>query len=113
MLWRRRGLDPDAFSDTTVEVGLLLATHASMAVAAHISSDQAANLEKALESNRDIGVAMGMLMAQHKLTRTNAFDLLRVTSQHTNRKINDLAAEVGDTGVLPYPPGRRRPPRES
>ena len=57
-------------------------------------------LSGALTSNRDIGVPMGVLMQRHKLTREQAFDLLRVASQNGNRKLRDLAVEVGDTGEL-------------
>jgi AmiR/NasT family two-component response regulator len=45
-------------------------------------------------------VAMGILMQQHRLTRAQAFDLLRVASQDTNRKLADVAMDVADTGVL-------------
>jgi ANTAR domain len=39
----------------------------------------------------------------HKLTREQAFDLLRIASQNSNLKIRDVAEEVGDTGTLPCP----------
>ncbi|HEY2205513.1 MAG TPA: GAF and ANTAR domain-containing protein [Pseudonocardia sp.] len=91
----------DAFDDASLQVGLLLATHGSMALAAQLSSVRARHLERALQTSRDIGVAVGVLMAQHKLTREQAFDLLRIVSQNTNRKINDVALEVAETGALP------------
>ena len=65
-----------------------------------IARDRAENLRHALESNREIGVAVGVLMHQHRITREQAFDLLRVASQDTNRKLADVAADVADTGVL-------------
>lgn len=91
---------PAAFDDTALHLGLLLATHSALAVAAQRNATQAEHLRRALDSNRDIGVAMGILMARYRLTRTEAFDLLRVASQHTNRKLADIAAELGDTGTL-------------
>ena len=39
-------------------------------------------------------------MHQHRFTRQEAFDVLRVASQNSNRKLADLAAEVADTGTL-------------
>jgi hypothetical protein len=51
-------LQPDAFDETARTVGLLLATHGALAVAA-------------------------------------------IASQHGNRKVADLAADVADTGQLP------------
>ena len=89
-----------AFDDTALRIGLLLATHGALLVAATLSRDRADHLQRALASSRDIGVAIGVLMATHKLSREQAFDLLRVASQHTNRKISDIAVDVGDTGHL-------------
>jgi hypothetical protein len=91
---------PDAFSPAAVGTGLLLATHAAALVAAQLNRDKVENLEHALATSRDIGVAMGVLMARYRLSREQAIDLLRITSQRSNRKLRDIAVEVGDTGVL-------------
>jgi hypothetical protein len=91
---------PAAFDDHAVGMGLVLATHASLILSETIARDRADNLTRALESNREIGVAMGILMHQHRLTRDQAFDLLRVASQDSNRKLADVAADVADTGEL-------------
>ena len=93
----------DAFDETSVTTGLLLATHGALALSALRRGDTAAHLARALESNREIGVAMGVLMAQHKITREQAFNLLRITSQHTHRKLSQVAADVADTGTLELP----------
>jgi hypothetical protein len=93
----------DAFDETAQTVGTLLATHGALAISAAAARERAAQLQQALASNRDIGVAMGVLMSQHKITRSQAFDLLRVASQNTNRKLADIAVEVGDTGALNLP----------
>jgi DNA-binding response OmpR family regulator len=65
------------------------------------AEDKAANLEKALASNRQIGAAMGILMARLQLTPDLAFDLLRKESQNGHRKLRDIAEEVMMTGELP------------
>jgi signal transduction histidine kinase/DNA-binding response OmpR family regulator/PAS domain-containing protein len=65
------------------------------------AEDKVANLEQALASNRQIGAAMGILMARLKLTDEQAFDLLRKTSQNRHRKLRDIAEEVTMTGELP------------
>lgn len=91
---------PDAFDDEAVAMGLVLSTHGSLLVTAMLARDRASNLLKALESNREIGVAMGILMQRHHLTRDQAFDVLRVASQDSNRKLVDVAADVADTGIL-------------
>lgn len=59
------------------------------------------NLERALCHSRDIGAAIGILMWSQKLTRNEAFELLRMASMQTNRKVHVLALEVLETGALP------------
>ena len=97
----------NAFDDRNLAEGLLLVTHAAQAVSAAHLRDRAYNLERALASNRDIGTAIGVLMAQHKLTREQAFDLLRIASQNTNRKLRDVAQDVIDTGTVDVTPHSR------
>ncbi len=63
------------------------------------------HLELALSSNREIGVAVGVLMANHKLTDEQAFDLLSRVSQRTNRKLRVIAVEVARAGMLELPDG--------
>jgi hypothetical protein len=60
-----------------------------------------AELRTAVASNREIGVAIGVLMSGCKITEVRAFDLLRVTSQAGNRKLREIAAAVVATGILP------------
>jgi len=98
------------FDERAELLGLMLATHGAMAITVSANRAEVDNLHKALLSSREIGVAMGVLMARHRVTREEAFALLRMTSQDTNRKLRDVALEVSDTGVLP-PMGRGRPAR--
>ena len=91
---------PDAFDEHAIGTGLVLSTHASLLVSTALARGRASNLLRALESNREIGVAMGILMHRHQLTREQAFDVLRVASQDSNRKLVDVATEVADTGTL-------------
>ena len=91
---------PDAFDETSVNTGLVLATHASLLITAMLARDRADHLARALKSNREIGVAMGILMQRHRLTREQAFDILCIASQDANRKLADIATEVADTGIL-------------
>jgi hypothetical protein len=61
---------------------------------------RAVNLEAALESNREIGIAVGVLMSLHKVTKEHAFDVLRAASQRTHRKLRDVAVDVTETGSI-------------
>jgi hypothetical protein len=91
---------PDAFAADAVTIGLLLAVHGAVAVTAATTREEASNLRRALENSREIGVAMGVLMNTHSLTRTQAFDLLRIASQRSNHKLHDIATRVADTGTI-------------
>ena len=95
-----------AFDDESQIFGLLLATHGALGIAAARAREQAVNLRVALDSRTEIGIAMGILMNQHKINRANAFTLLRISSQHVGRKLHDVATDVSDTGVLPLPHDR-------
>lgn len=78
-----------------------LATHCAIALTRAAEREQNEHLRTVLESNRDIGVAMGVIMALHKVSKDQAFDALRLASQHTHRKLAVIAREVAETGELP------------
>ncbi|MGY1813792.1 GAF and ANTAR domain-containing protein [Blastococcus sp. SYSU D00820] len=103
-LYSRR---PHAFDlDASLPLLSVLTTYAALALWGGRMSQQAANLKAALASSREIGIAQGVLMERHKVTREEAFGLLSRASQHGNRKLRDVAAEVADTGEFPLPPPR-------
>ena len=95
---------PDAFGGQSSAVGTVLATHAAIALSAAQEHHRAAELEGALQSNREVGMAMGVLMGRGGLTQDEAFAILRGASQHLHRKLRDVATEVVDTGRLPERP---------
>jgi signal transduction histidine kinase/DNA-binding response OmpR family regulator len=61
-------------------------------------------LRRALQSNRTTGTAVGIVMTRYELNAELAFQVLKRTSQQSNRKLNDIAAEVVRTGALPDAP---------
>ncbi len=75
-----------------------LALLAHRAVALRLERD---NLRVALETNRTISAAVGILMALRHLVYDDAFDLLVTVSQNHNRKLRDVAEAVIRTGLLP------------
>lgn len=93
-----------AFDEDSETVGTLVATHGALVITAATAREQTAQLEQALVNSRRIGMAMGVLMATHKIAQDQAFTLLRIVSQNTNRKIADIATDVLDTGILDLPP---------
>lgn len=102
---------PQFFSDEAlVDIGGVLADHAGIALEAARATDRADNLQVALESNRKIGMAIGILMAEHRITEQQAFDLLRTASQRNHVKLRDIADRVVLTGEAPsWPNAARRP----
>jgi hypothetical protein len=97
-LYSRRA---DAFGDASEAIGMLLATHGALAVAQTAAREKADNLMLALKTSREIGVAMGILMQKYKITRDDAFNLLRMASQAMHRKLAEIATHVAETGELP------------
>ncbi len=91
----------DAFDEHARAVGAILAAHAAVAITTARERDRVDDLETALRSNREIGMAMGIVMARGNCTSEQAFDLLRGASQHLNIKLRDIAIEVVDTGEIP------------
>jgi response regulator NasT len=51
-------------------------------------------LQAALDAERDINVAIGITMAQQRLSRQQAFEQLRKTARTQRRKLAELAAEI-------------------
>ena len=58
------------------------------------------NLHVALNTCRQIGIAMGILMATTKVTEDDAFAILVKVSQRAGRKLRDIAAVVAETGTF-------------
>jgi GAF domain-containing protein len=90
----------NAFDSSDRNVAMLLATHGALAVTAARAQGEVQHLNRALQSNRQIGIAIGILMASLTVTQDQAFSLLRVASQSGHRKLSDVARDVVDTGSL-------------
>jgi hypothetical protein len=96
-----------AFDSNQYPAAYLCGAALGLALTALHQRERADHLRIALGTNRQIGTAMGILMARHRCSAEEAFTALRVTSQHLHRKLRDIADEVVYTGMLP----NRRPPR--
>nr|WP_296774268.1 GAF and ANTAR domain-containing protein [Rhodococcus sp. (in: high G+C Gram-positive bacteria)] len=85
---------PGLFDADTADKAIMLTAFAAVTVSAIISGEEADTLRRGLESNREIGKAIGLLMAMHDVDDDQAFDMLRKTSQDMNVKIAALAQSV-------------------
>jgi GAF domain-containing protein len=98
---------PGRFDDYDESVAMLLAAHAAIAIQGHKVE---AGLRTAPSSRDVIGQAKGILMERYKLTDRQAFTMLVTASQHTNRKLRDVAEELTATGELTTPSREPDPP---
>ncbi|MEH0843356.1 GAF and ANTAR domain-containing protein [Micromonospora sp. CPCC 205711] len=89
---------PHAFDAESEGIGLLLATHAAVAIG---DARRVAQLNRALDVRDLIGQAKGILMERHRLTGEQAFGRLVAASQRCNVKLVEVAHRLVETGELP------------
>ncbi len=89
------GGEAHCFDEEAESSGLLLASHAAIAIA---GTRKVANLRIGMDSRDVIGQAKGILMERFKINSLNAFDLLVVASQSSHRRVRDIAEELATTG---------------
>lgn len=85
---------PGALTERSINEAAVLAAFASVAMMAGSRQEAATTLRSGLESNREIGIAVGLLMAFHKFSDDDAFAMLRKTSQDMNIKLSEVAREI-------------------
>ncbi|HEY2834579.1 MAG TPA: GAF and ANTAR domain-containing protein [Sporichthyaceae bacterium] len=90
-----------AFTETDGDRAAALSPFVSLVLQNELHSRRIADLEAALESSRQIGIGVGILMARHLIPAEDAFARLSRASQDLNRKLRDLAQQVELTGELP------------
>lgn len=89
---------PNAFDEEAIDLGEVLAAQCAAALATAIEQEGA---RAALRTRDVIGQAKGILMERHRISASEAFELLKTASQQTNSKVRDLAQHLTATGELP------------
>ena len=84
----------DAFDERAQAFGGVLAAHAAIAMSAADEHEHAEQLEHAVASNREIGMAVGIVMVQSRIDRRRAFGILSQASQRMNVPVRDVAARI-------------------
>lgn len=84
-----------------LEEAAMFANQATGLILHALTAQRAHQFADGMESNRQIGTAVGVLMALHHLTSGEAFDMLKKCSNRTKRKVRDIAIDVIETGELP------------
>jgi len=85
---------PHAFTDDSVELGGVFASHIALAWSMMRRHDQ---FRSALASRDIIGQAKGVIMERFNLDAVEAFDLLARLSQQSNTKLIDIARVLIDS----------------
>jgi hypothetical protein len=85
---------PGALTGRSVDQAIVLVSFVTVALIAAHERRSARTLRAGLESNREIGKAMGLLMAFHQIDDDEAFTMLRSTSQSMNLKLSEVARQV-------------------
>ena len=83
-----------ALDEHSLEQAVMLVAFASVTLAALDRGEEATTLRRGLESNREIGKAIGLLMAMHRISDDEAFDMLAKVSQEMNIKVAEVANQV-------------------
>ncbi|MBB5957255.1 GAF domain-containing protein [Saccharothrix tamanrassetensis] len=90
--------EPHRFNDHSYDIILLIALHAGAALdnieVLHHSKQMVRHLTTALGTRHTIGLAQGLLMRHLAHDADRSFTLLRQASQHTNRKLRDIAHDL-------------------
>ncbi len=85
---------PDALTEQSLHEGMVLASFVSVSAYAAAERRSAATLREGLASNREIGKAVGLMMAFHRISDQEAFEVLRKASQDMNIKVTEVARQV-------------------
>ncbi len=85
---------PGALTEHSMDQASMLTAFAAVALAAQERGEEASTLRRGLESNREIGKAIGLMMALHGIDDRAAFEMLSRVSQEMNIKLAEVAAQV-------------------
>lgn len=101
------GREASAFDADSEELAATFASYAAVAVAnMHLyesNKQLAEQLTTAMQSRAVIDQAKGILMAERRIPADQAFNLLVEMSQHSNRKLRDVAQALVDRASEPAP----------
>lgn len=85
---------PDGLTAASLDQASLISAFASVTLVALERGEEASTLRRGLESNREIGKAIGLLMALHNVDDEAAFEMLARLSQDLNIKLAEVARRV-------------------
>lgn len=92
---------PHGFTDLAVEIGVIFASYCSLATLAELLGDGGASVYDRFQVHREIGMAVGILMASTGVDSGEAYSRLRTASREMHRSWAGTAAQVIRDGRLP------------
>lgn len=96
------GSDQDAdLNGRTVALGRVVATTLALLLDAQAALEDQRTLRRALEGDREVGVALGIVMATHRMTRSRALEVLCDESRASGRTLVEVAGAVAGSGAPP------------
>jgi GAF domain-containing protein len=97
-----------AFDDDSIELARTFASYAAVAVAnAHLyetNATLAENMRTAMDTRAVIEQAKGIIMGREGCDPQLAFAILSKQSQHSNRKLRDVATDIVNQAIQPAGP---------
>jgi hypothetical protein len=92
------GREPDAFGENEMRRARVYVDEAARALRLCLllaeRAEQSEHLETAMASRSTIDQALGVIMGQNRISRDEAFAILRAASQHRNIKLREVAAAL-------------------
>ncbi|MEO6882001.1 MAG: GAF and ANTAR domain-containing protein [Mycobacteriaceae bacterium] len=85
---------PHAFDDHAVPTTAILASYCSLALYLQLLDGGAAHPDRLRESHREVGIAIGLLMARHDVSADRAYADLRRASTALNKSLSYIASQV-------------------
>jgi hypothetical protein len=96
---------PHAFDELAISTGSIFAAYCSLVVFTENVLGTQLTAQRAAEVHREIGVAVGILMATEKIDIATAFQRLHRAGRRLRRTLPDVARRVVGDGQLPDEPG--------
>lgn len=85
---------PHAFDDHAVPTTAILAAYCSLALYLQLLDEGSAHPDRLRESHREVGIAIGLLMARHDVSADRAYADLRRASTALNKSLPEIAAQI-------------------
>ena len=86
---------PGELTAESEDLAILLTSHIAVAFAAARAEE---NLRTAVASHQEIGEAVGILIERHRVSKREAFAMLKKASQDHNIKLREIARRLVETG---------------